>query len=55
MNLAYIPVLTRSISHNHTFFDMPSSGLSSHYPLHYLLNTQNTISNTYTYVAKATS
>ncbi|KHG23641.1 hypothetical protein F383_00474 [Gossypium arboreum] len=33
---------------------MPSSGLSSH-PLHYLLNTQNTINATYTYVAKATS
>ncbi|KHG30049.1 hypothetical protein F383_36089 [Gossypium arboreum] len=47
MSLAYIPVLTRSISHNHTFFNMPSSGLSSHL-LHYPLNTQNTISATYT-------
>ncbi|KHG07242.1 hypothetical protein F383_34301 [Gossypium arboreum] len=33
---------------------MPSSGISSHL-LHYPLNTWNTISVTYTYVAKATS
>ncbi|KHG07758.1 hypothetical protein F383_34104 [Gossypium arboreum] len=33
---------------------MPSSGLSSH-PLHYPLNTRNTISAIYTYVAKAAS
>ncbi|KHG01722.1 hypothetical protein F383_21511 [Gossypium arboreum] len=46
MSLTYIPVLTRSISHNHTFFNMPSLGLSSHYPLHYPLNTRNTISAT---------
>ncbi|KHG19619.1 hypothetical protein F383_04741 [Gossypium arboreum] len=33
---------------------MPFSGLLSH-SLHYPLNTRNTISATYTYVAKATS
>ncbi|KHF98274.1 hypothetical protein F383_30597 [Gossypium arboreum] len=46
MSLAYIPILTHSISHNHTFFNMPSWSLSSHCPLHYPLNTRNTISAT---------
>ncbi|KHG16197.1 ATP synthase subunit delta [Gossypium arboreum] len=55
MSLSYIPVLARSISYDHTFFSMPSLGLSSPHPLHYPLNTRNTISATYTYVAKPTS
>ncbi|KHG04821.1 Leucine--tRNA ligase [Gossypium arboreum] len=55
MSLSYIPVLTRSISYDHTFFNMPSLGLTSPHPLHYLLNTRNTISATYAYVTKATS
>ncbi|KHG12187.1 V-type proton ATPase catalytic subunit A [Gossypium arboreum] len=39
----------------HRFLNIFSLGLSSHHPLHYPLNTRNTISATYTYVAKATS
>ncbi|KHG28948.1 Inorganic pyrophosphatase [Gossypium arboreum] len=34
---------------------MSSVGLSSHHPLHYPLNTRNTISATYRYIARVTS
>ncbi|KHG10475.1 hypothetical protein F383_15414 [Gossypium arboreum] len=39
MSLSYIPVLTHSISYDHTFFNMPSLGLSSLLLLYYPLNT----------------